>query len=171
MQTDDCKPYKPYCEPVPGQTGLFKVNEVSLQKAINEGKAVDQFGMPCDLLHVTDVFAITLPTSEPMVRLSNDGKPVLSKSGDIIPVTSITIHIMKIRDDNTGEYVWAEEPEVAKQNILQRSYAPYSKFNNRPQVQMAAEPAEQAPTAPTETATETDEERKKRLQAELAALS
>lgn len=168
MQTDDCKPYKKYCEPVPNQPGLFKVNEVSLQKDITDGKALDQFGLPCDLLHVSDVFAITLPTAEPMVRLDNTGKPVLSKNNDIIPVTSITLHLMKIRDDNTGEMVWSEEPETAKNNILQRSYAPYSKYSNTPKTQMAAAPADPAPAAP---AAETDAERKARLEAELAALN
>lgn len=152
--------YKPYMEPIPGQPGQMKVNEVSILKAISEGACMD-------IMNIGNVFMVEWPLGEKYVRLDRTTRqPVLNKDGIMVPTETLVLYLKKSFDPDTNEWQWVESPSSVAQRVLSRSYKPLAQIEGA-----TAAPATTA-AAPATTAPEgeTPEQKAERLKAELAKL-
>lgn len=180
FQDDEVNMYMPYAKPNPQRPGQYTVNSVDIEQAMQKAEE-ERKPMP-DLLHIDNMFRFTMELSEPYVRVynaqvkdQNTGQVVHEKGDPIIaegqtkpiPVKSVSIMLMKVFDNETGEGTWRDDPAQEVRNLLERSYKPYE-----------AQPA--APAAPTATAPEdanamqpgeTPEQYAARLKAQLEAAS
>lgn len=169
--------YMPYAKPNAQRPGTFNVNDVDLKAAVDKGDIPD-------LRHVDNMFKVTMPLPCPYARIYNaqvkdaTTGAVQHEKGDWViaegqtqpvPVQELTMYLMKVVDNETGEITWRDDPAQEMRRILERSYKPFV-----PQV------GQTAPAAPTATAPEdanamqpgeTPEQYAARLKAQLEAAS
>lgn len=169
--------YMPYAKPNAQRPGTFNVNDVDLKAAIEKGEEVD-------LRHVDNMFKVTMPLPCPYARIYNaqvknpDTGALMHDKGDWVvaegqtqpvPVQELTMYLMKVVDNETGEITWRDDPAQEMRRILERSYKPFV-----PTVGDAA-PAAPAATAPEDANAmqpgETPEQYAARLKAQLEAAS
>lgn len=165
--------YEPFARADANRPGAFIVNEVDMQNAINEGKIKD-------LLHISNIFKITVPLTMPYARIYS-ADVVNAQTGAIehskgewvtaegqtepVPITELSMYMKKIIDNETGETNWRDDPMTEARRILERSYKPYTKTNT-----VSAPITPQVPTQQTQQQEETPEQKAARLRAELEAL-
>lgn len=151
--------YKPYMEPLAGQPGQMKVNEVSIMKAIADGTCPN-------IMDISNVFMVEWPLGEKYVRLDRTTRqPVLNKDGIMTPTETLVLYLKKVLDPDTNEWSWVESPSSVAQRVLSRSYKPLALIAPEQAPSAQATQSEQAPSA-----AESPDERAARLKAELAAL-
>lgn len=126
--------FMPYAEPNAERPGTFKVNEESVKKAMEEGKCPD-------ILHMNNVFSVTMPLPQPYGRIYRaDVKDtatgaIVHKKGDwVIPegqttptaITQLTLNVRMCIDNETGErsYPANGSPDRILRNTLETMYRP-----------------------------------------------
>lgn len=179
FQDDEVNMYMPYAKPNEQRPGQYIVNSVDIKQAMQKA-AQDGEPMP-DLLHIDNMFRFTMELSEPYVRVynaqvkdQNTGQVIHEKGDPVIaegqtkpvPVKSVSVMLMKVFDNETGESAWRDDPAQEVRNLLERSYKPYEPQATAPVAQAVAAEAPE-----TQAEAETPEQKAARLQAELDALS
>lgn len=132
--------YEPFARADANRPGTFIVNEVDMQNAINEGKIKD-------LLHISNIFKITVPLTMPYARIYS-ADVVNTQTGAIehskgewvtaegqtepVPITELSLYMKKIVDNQTDETKWRDDPQIVARRILEKSYKPYVRSNTIP---------------------------------------
>lgn len=179
---DEVGMYMPYAKPNAQRPGSYTVNSVDIENAMKADSTIP------DLLHVDNMFKVTMPLPCPYARIYNaqvrdattgavlheKGDPIIAEGQtQPVPVQELTMHLMKVVDNETGEITWRDDPATEMRRILERSYKPFVPTADQAQTATAPEaPTASAPTDPTAIQPgETPEQYAARLRAELEAAS
>lgn len=184
LDDDTTKLYEPYAEAVTDAAILnqyrvgkieqvLKVNEVSLQKAIDEGKCID-------LLHIDNIVRYTYELDEPWAPIYNRDTVVngitykagdfrRGDNGEIVPVKALILYIARYFDPDTNTWEYLDPPEEVAHRILERGYKRYTTTPPTVAVEATVNGAEPATTDPT--ASLTQEQKDELLKKAMAAMS
>ena len=78
---------------------------------------------PKEFEYVDNMFPCTLELDGWYLKIDKHGKPCL-KDGKAVAIHNITIWAKKIKDADTGELLWVDDPMVTIHRIIDRYYIP-----------------------------------------------
>lgn len=78
---------------------------------------------------ISNVFPTKVQLTGQWIRVDSMGKPVVGKSGAVVPFEHLVVYAKKVRDADTGELTWVEDPQSIANRILERTARPYVPVN------------------------------------------
>lgn len=90
---------------------------------INQDLIKKMVEQPGEYEYINNMYPYKKELKEYYLRVDENGKPVL-RDGHAVTISAIQIWQKKVADMDTGELVWAEDPESVIARILFRHYIP-----------------------------------------------
>ena len=90
------------------------INQALIQAIVNNPKEFE---------YVDNMFPFTWEADTFYLKIDKDGKPCV-RNGKAVLVKSLTIWQKKVKDPDTGELLWVEDPMVTIHRIIDHYYIP-----------------------------------------------